>query len=216
MITGVTGVLRAVDADRVRVAVGPLELELLVPAADAPALDGRQGEEITFHTSLYIEGEAGGGASMSPRLIGFLREADRGFFQAFITVKGIGPRKALKALALPAGEVAHAIEMKDTRVLARLPGIAKRGAEQIVAELSGKVGRFVPSGVEVGDGTIAPQRPASKLSDAERDAVEALVLMGDRRPDAETLLDRAKSLPGAATTADALIRAMLKLRGTRG
>ena len=215
MITAVTGILRKVGDDRVQVAVGPVVLELLVAAADVPLLDGRVGEEMTFHTSLYIEGDSGGGGSMLPRLIGFLRDGDRGFFQQFITVKGIGPRKALKALVLPAGEVAHAIETKDARVLTKLPGIGKRGGEQIIAELSGKVGRFVAGGLpQVGGATPVGRR--SSLSAAEQDAVDALVSMGDRRPDAEALLDRVKATPGAPTAADALIREMLRARGTRG
>ena len=214
MITAVTGILRKVADDRVQVAVGPIVLELLVAAADVPLLDGRVGEELTFHTSFYIEGDAGGGGSMVPRLIGFLRDGDRGFFQQFITVKGIGPRKALKALVLPAGEVAHAIETKDARVLTKLPGIGKRGGEQIIAELSGKVGRYVPSGLPPANATPAGRR--SSLTAAEQDAVDALVSMGDRRPDAEALLDRVKAAAGAPTAADALIREMLRARGTRG
>ena len=214
MITGITGILKKVGDDRAAVAVGPVTVELLVAAADVPLLEGREGEEMTFHTSFYIEGDAGGGGAMTPRLIGFLRESDRGFFQQFITVKGIGPRKALKALILPAGEVAHAIETKDTRVLTKLPGIGKRGGEQIIAELSGKVGRFVPSGMPAGD--AAPVRRTSNLTPAEQDATDALVSMGDRRPDAEALLDRVKSAGHPPATADGLIREMLRLRGTRG
>ena len=46
------------------------------------------------------DGDANGG-NLEPRLIGFLRRDDKKFFEKFITVKGIGPKKALKALALP-------------------------------------------------------------------------------------------------------------------
>jgi Holliday junction DNA helicase RuvA len=97
---------------------------------------------MTFHTLLYLEGDASGG-NIEPRLVGFLKPQDKRFFEKFITVKGIGPKKALKALALPTGDVAHAIETKDTRFLVGLPQIGKRMAELIVAELAGKVGEFV-------------------------------------------------------------------------
>src|SRR5262245_65553114 len=96
---------------------------------------------MTFHTLMYLQGDGSGG-NIEPRLIGFLRPADKKFFEKFITVKGIGPRKALKALALPVGEIAQAIESKDARFLTQLPEIGKRTAEQIVAELSGKVQDF--------------------------------------------------------------------------
>ncbi len=124
-------------------------MELLVTAGDVPRLEGLVGGEVTFHTVFYLEGDASGG-NLTPRLIGFADEQDRGFFQTFITVKGIGPRKALRALAVPASEVAAAIEAKDVKALIKLPQVGKRAAETIIAELAGKVGRFV------GDAAMLP------------------------------------------------------------
>ena len=211
MISGVTGILASVCDDRVSVAVGPIVLELLIAAADIPLLEERRGQELTFHTLFYIEGDTAGG-NANPRLIGFLRESDRAFFQQFITVKGIGPRKALRALMLPAAEVAHAIELKDARTLTKLPQIGKRVAEQIIAELSGKVGRFVEAGIAI---TPTPRAAASHLSPVEEDAVSALVSLGERRPDAEGLLERVKQSDAPPTQVDGLIREMLRLRGGR-
>ena len=173
-------------------------------------LEGRRDEELTFHTSFYIEGDTSGG-TLTPRLIGFLRESDRGFFQQFITVKGIGPRKALKALALPAGEVAHAIETRDARTLIKLPQIGKRAAEQIIAELAGKVGRYITTGLPV---TPIGGRGGA-MTPVEEDAVSALVALGERRADAEGLLERAKASGVPTDGADRLIREMLRLRGSR-
>lgn len=212
MITGLTGILTSVGEDRVGVAVGPVTLELLVAAADVPVLEERRGQELTFHTLFYIEGDAAGGNS-TPRLIGFLRESDRAFFQQFITVKGIGPRKALKALLLPAAEVAHAIELKDARTLTKLPQIGKRVAEQIIAELAGKVGKYVTTGLP-----MTPTKRAaavSAFSPVEEDAIAALVALGERRPDAEGLLERVKGGESPPTKVDQLIREMLRLRAAR-
>ena len=97
MITALTGILKHIAEDRIGLSVGPLVIELLIPAADVPLLEGREDEEITFHTSMYIEGDMSGGAAV-PRIIGFLRPSDRDFFHQFITVKGIGPKKALKLI----------------------------------------------------------------------------------------------------------------------
>ena len=109
MIASLTGTLLAVQEDRIALQAGPIVYELLVCAADAPAFEASLGQEITCHTIFYLQGDAGGG-SIEPRLIGFLRPENKRFFEKFITVKGIGPRKALRALALPAGEIAQAIE----------------------------------------------------------------------------------------------------------
>ena len=210
MIASLTGDLRHVDEDRIHLQVGPILYELLVPAADVDRLKDDVGLEMTFHTILYLQGDANGG-NLEPRLVGFLRREDKKFFEKFITVKGIGPKKALKALALPTGEIAHAIESKDAKFLCALPEIGKRTAEQIVAELSGKVADFA---------TAIPESHASVLgggrrTPVEEDAIMALVALGERRLDAEQLLDRVKQTSPAAKTTQALIGEMLRMRTVR-
>src|SRR3982751_6709480 len=120
MISSLTGLLHQVDEDRIHLRVGAMVFEALVPASDVPLLQAGVGQEMTFHTILYFEGDAAGGGGLEPRLVGFLRPDDKRFFEKFITVKGIGPKKALKALIHPAGEVAQAIESKDSRFLVSL------------------------------------------------------------------------------------------------
>ena len=210
MISALTGELRRVDDDRVHMRVGPVVLELLIPASDVPLLQAGIGQEMTFHTLFYLEGDASGG-NIEPRLVGFLRPEDKRFFEKFITVKGIGPKKALKALALPTGDVAHAIESKDTRFLVGLPQIGKRMAELIVAELAGKVGEFVTVGTAGGKGIGA----VATRSAIEEDAISALMALGERRLDAEHLLERARQTNPNLKTTDGLVREMLRMRTVR-
>jgi len=213
MISALTGELRHVDEGRIDLAVGPVVYELLVPASDVPLLEAGVGSEMTFHTLFYLEGDASRGG-LEPRLIGFLRRDDKRFFELFTTVKGIGPKTALRALSVPVGEIAEAIESKDTRSLVRLNGIGKRTAELIVAELAGKAQKFVTTGIE-----RAARGPAGaggvRRSVAEEDAVQALMAMGERRTDAEHLLERAKHANPATPSTEGLIREMLRLRTTR-
>jgi Holliday junction DNA helicase RuvA len=207
MIAALTGELRQVHPDRVHLQAGAMLFELLVPASDVPLLQSGVGESMTFHTIFYLEGDGTGG-SMEPRLIGFLRPEDKKFFEKFITVKGIGPKKALRALIHPAGEIAQAIESKDTRFLVGLPQIGKRMAEQIVAELAGKVAGFA---IPRADGK--PGIPAAGgRSAVEEDAIAALVALGERRVDAERLLDGALRTNPSVKTTDGLLREMLKVR----
>src|SRR4051812_1764229 len=164
MISALTGELRRVDEDRLHLQVGPVLVEMLIPASDVEFLRAAVGQEMTFHTILYFEGDAGGGGGLEPRLVGFLRPEDKRFFDKFITVKGIGPKKALKALVHPAGEVAQAIESKDTRFLVGLPQIGKRMAELIVAELAGEGQEVAVAGVGGGMNAAAlggARRPAA-------------------------------------------------------
>ncbi len=212
MISALTGQLKRVETDRAYLACGPMVYELMVPAADMAALEAAVGAELTFHTIFYIEGDAGGGG-LEPRLIGFLQVADKRFFEKFITVKGIGPKKALRAFAFSSGEIAAAIENRDVRFLIQLPAIGKRMADQIVAELAGKVQSFV--GVNVSSGGRVASR-GGRHSVEEEDAISALMALGERREAAVSLLERAKSVEPTPSGAQALIREMLRLRSSRG
>lgn len=206
MISSVTGTVSSVADDRCELAVGPVGYEVLLPAFDVPELETLVGREATLHTLLYLQGD---GNSLDPYLVGFSRRDDKRFFERFITVKGVGPKTALRALTVPVPEIAAAIERKDARFLVGLKGVGKRTAELIVAELAGKVGAFAGSSV------VLPQQPQRRLAPAEADAVEALVVLGERRVEAENLLARAKQSAGEGAATDALVREMLRLRGGR-
>ncbi len=111
--------------------------------------------------------------------------------------------------------MAAAIENKDTKALIKLPQIGKRAAETIIAELAGKVGRFAGLSLPTEQTPAKPQSTIGSLTPGEADAVDALVALGEKRVDAETLLDRVRKRDDRPTDADALVAAMLSLRGGR-
>lgn len=211
MIAALTGKLIRAHEGLVQVECGPLVYELLTPAVDAPDLAASINETVVFHTIFYLGGDPTRGG-LEPTLIGFLRPDDKRFFELFTTVKGIGPKKALRALAVSVGEIASAIEGKDTKFLVGLPEIGKRLAEQVVAELAGKVKTFAAAHLVETKGTHAPPRRDA----AGEDAVAALVQLGERRADAEGLLDRVRLAHPEMKSTDALLREMLQLRKGRG
>ncbi len=186
MISAVTGELRRVGDDHVQLQVGAILYELLVPAADVNELQGDVGQTVTFHTIFYLEGDAVRG-NLEPKLIGFLRAPDRSFFNRFTTVKGIGPKTALKAFTQPIGLIAQAIESRDARFLVGLRGIGKRTAELIIAQLAGKVAEFA-----VGVAAKAPASLAARRDTFEEEAIAGLVSLGEPRPVAERLLERVR------------------------
>jgi Holliday junction DNA helicase RuvA len=207
MISAITGRLASVNERVASLQVGAMLYELLVPSFDQQQLTERIGSEITFHTILYLEGDAARG-NLEPRLIGFSSARDKAFFEKFTTVKGIGTKTALRALSVPAAQIAAAIESRNARFLTGLDGIGKRTAELIIAELAGKVVSFA---VGVAIDASAP-RAASQYTPAELDAITALTSLGERRPDAERLLQSARDANPALKTTDALLREMLRLR----
>ena len=141
MITKITGSINRVLDEEVRLRVGALEYQVLVPEFVRRQLQTRVGQEITLHTSDYIDGNPMQGR-MVPRLIGFLHEAELEFFELFCTVDKVGTRKAIKALVRPVQEIADAIQRQDAKWLTTLPGVGAATAEQIIATLRRKVTKF--------------------------------------------------------------------------
>src|SRR5437870_475122 len=141
MITRITGRLNRVLDEEVRLQLGPLEYQVLVPEFVRRQLQIRTGEEITLHTSQYHDGNPMQGRVV-PRPIGFISEAELEFFELFCTVGKVGVRKAIKALVRPVKEIADAIQRQDAKWLTTLPGIGTATAEQIIATLRRKVTKF--------------------------------------------------------------------------
>ncbi len=209
MISAITGQLKRVDDERAHLQAGAMLFELLVPAVDVLELQAMLDEEVTLNTILYLQGD---GNNFEPQLIGFLRPDDKRFFERFITVKGIGPKTALRALTVPIAQIAHAIETKDTRPLTQLKGIGKRTAELIVAELAGKMQSFMSAGIATTKSTATAKYSAE---DEAAIAVLASPQMGLRRPDAERLLLRVKETNPKLKTADELVPEMLRQHAMR-
>src|SRR5262245_58983496 len=141
MITKITGVLNRVLDEEVRLQIGPMEYQVLVAEFVRRQVQGRLGQELTLHTSHYLDGNPMQGRVV-PRLVGFLSEAELDFFDLFCTVDKVGTRKALKALVRPIKEIANAVQRQDAKWLTTLPGIGAATAEQIIATLRRKVTKF--------------------------------------------------------------------------
>ncbi len=183
MIVRITGKLAAVNDDGVVLDREGICYEVFVPTFALHALSGKTGQVVTLHTIEYYEGSAMGG-NIYPRLVGFADPDDRAFFIEFIKVKGMGYRKALRALAQPVKQIALAIEQGDTKILSMLPEIGKRTADQLVASLKGKLDRFTWGG---GGATATP---AESLDQYQREALEVLMQLGERRMEAVDLIQK--------------------------
>lgn len=206
MLTRLTGLLESVTEHVAVLDTGSVAYEVLIPAGDGPLLARQVGQTVALHTLHYLESQ-GQGAAMLPRLIGFQSPQARAFFVLFTTVKGLGYRKALRSLCLPFEEVALAIHQQDHAKLQTLPEIGKRTAQTIVAELSGKVEPFLPSGAAF---AAAGLPPTATVTGPLADAVDALVQLGEPRQRAEALVARAAREIGEEAGADDLVTAALR------
>ncbi len=142
MITKITGQLVALNDDDATIAVEPFEYEILIPDFTRRQLQMKIGQSVSLHTIQYIDGNVQKGGRMTPRLIGFVSQIERQFFEVFCSVDGVGVKKALRAMVRPVPDVASAIERQDVKTLSTLPGIGAATAERIVAKLRRKMAKF--------------------------------------------------------------------------
>ena len=207
MIAQLTGLLAELDTDAntVLLQVGQVGYEVMVPGYTVSDLSGHLGRSVTLHCLEYHEASGGMGGNLIPRIIGFPQMQDKTVFQRFISVKGIGIRKALRALARPLGDIATSIEAGDAKMLATLPEIGKRTAEQIIAELKGKMDAFALAGGR----TSAAQTP---LTQVQQEALEVLLQLGERRADAEEFIMRVTDAQEDIETTDALVQAVYRMK----
>lgn len=193
MIAYLEGSLLKKESERILLLVNQVGYEILVPAFVMETIVSRQLGE---HVALYIyyhQTEH----QPKPVLIGFNLEAEREFFQLFITVEAIGPLKAVKALNLPVKEIAKAIESRDAGPLKKLNGIGERTAHKIIATLNGKMGKFAL----IRD---LPEKGPEPSGDAADQVMEVLVeQLGHRPAEAREMVEAAlERKPGITAPED--------------
>lgn len=201
MITKLSGELVALHEDSLTLRVGAFEYEVLIPEFTRRRLQGRLNQTISLHTLEYIEGGPMHGR-MTPRLIGFLSEAEREFFELFCEVDGVGVKKALRAMVRPVREVATAIEEQDAKTLSALPGIGPATAERIVAKLRRKMPKFALLAVR------ETEHAAEVAPDVVSETYEVLRSLGHSESEARRLLDAALATQKKFKDVQSLIEAV--------
>jgi len=144
-----------------------------------------------------------------PVLIGFLNDIEKDFFEIFITVSGIGPRAALKALNKPISEIARAIDEADVSFLRSLPGIGEQRAREIVAKLQNKVGKF---GL-VQDVRGSPKKTVS--SGMAEEVLAVLIQLEYKKAEAQAMIKKALEFSPDIQSAEELLNVVYKQRRAR-
>lgn len=218
MIARIRGILDEVDDQVAFVSLAlasgedspSLTHEILIPQYLRGDLLTQLGQVITLHTLEHLE-PLSQGSSFVPRLFGFASARERRFFLLFTTVKGVGMRRALRAMAARPEEIARAIDEKDSKALVALPEIGRRLADTIIAELSGKVDEFAaPSGPGAASGRHV--EVGALASEPARRAMAALIRLGESEREAQALVERAIGDEAAPESADELVALALAAR----
>ncbi|MBU1912505.1 MAG: Holliday junction DNA helicase RuvA [Candidatus Omnitrophica bacterium] len=209
MICRISGKLVEKKEDSIVLDVNGICYEVLIPGAVMQCLEdsAQPGSSISLITFHYFQLEPSKGFQC---LIGFLNEIEKEFFEKFITVSGIGPKAAVRALKMPISMIAKAIDMADVPFLKSLPGIGEQRAREIVAKLQGKVGKF---------GLIQDDRTGAKAftgkHDIQEEAMGVLLQLQYKKFEARNMLDEALKRNPDIETAEDLLNEVYKQRSKK-
>lgn len=191
MIYCIRGVLKRKEGKSAVIAVGGLDFQIAVSLGTSERLPA-VGGELELFTYLHLKE---GGAD----LYGFLSESERRFFEALISVTGIGPRSALSILGVaPAEQLAATIAKGEVDLLQKSSGIGRKTAERIVLELKDKISSQADEGM-------------AGVREGDSDILEALVSLGYRKDKAKEAVKKID--PELVTASERLRDALRKIKG---
>jgi Holliday junction DNA helicase RuvA len=205
VITKITGNLVRVDDDQAVLQIDAFEYQVLIPEFARRQLQPHLGEPVSLHTIYYLDGNPAHGR-LTPRMVGFLKEVEREFFELFCSVDGVGVRKALRAMVRPVQDVADLIEQQDAKGLSALPGIGPAMAERIIAKLRRKMPKFA----------LLVGRDEKYEAEVEMNVVDetfqVLTSLGHSESDARRLLDTALATKRKFKDVESLLQAVYDQR----
>jgi Holliday junction DNA helicase RuvA len=209
VITKISGNLLRIDDDSATLGVEAFEYQVFIAESSRRALQARIGQPISLHTIYYHDGDPSRGR-VTPRLVGFLSEVEREFFDMFCSVDGVGAKKALRAMVRPVQDIAEMIEEQDAKGLSSLPGIGGATAERIIAKLRRKMSKFAL--------LVARQQnyAAEVQRDVVQDAFDALRSLGHSDADARKLLDGVLQTKRKFADVEAVLQAIYQQSHGRG
>lgn len=150
------------------------------------------------------------------RLFGFTSEVERSWFRTLQAVQGVGSKVALAVLGtLSTRDLANAIALGDWATVEQAPGVGKKLAQRIVAELKDKAPALAVAGLHLpaainGAGKAARDTDASAEGQAPAEAISALTNLGYNPAQASQAIAIAARDLGAEADTAKLIRRGLK------
>lgn len=184
MISRISGKIKKKEDAGILLDVNGICYEILIPPAVMKTLDKYILSDGCIELVTYHYHQVDPSRSI-PMLIGFLNEIEREFFEQFITVSGVGPKAACKALTLPFSVIADAIDKGDISLLKTLPGIGEQRAREIIAKLQHRVGKF-----GLIQDKFIKELPQEK-SDIKSEAIEVLLQLQYKKKEAESMVNNA-------------------------
>ncbi|MDD5634609.1 MAG: OB-fold domain-containing protein [Candidatus Omnitrophica bacterium] len=206
MISRISGTIVDRRAGTLILKDGGISYEVMIPLAIMKSLEQENKldgsvELVTYHYYQMDQSRA------IPVLIGFQNNIEREFFEKFISVSGVGPKAACKALVEPFSIIAGAIDSGDASFLKKLPGIGEQKARLIVAKLQGKVGKY---GL-IRDDLVSEVKVHE---DIKNEALEILLQLQYKKNEAEEMIRKALQRSSEIKTSEELLNEVYRERKT--
>jgi holliday junction DNA helicase RuvA len=199
MIGKLKGTVDAIGEAHAIIDVGGVGYEVQASARTLRALG--LGQEVSLAIETHVREDA-------IRLFGFTSETERAWFRSLQTIQGVGSKVALAVLGtLGPQDLANAIALQNWAAVEQSPGVGKKLAQRIVAELKDKapaltVGALAQHGKPAGTQPVA--------GEAAAEAISALTNLGYQPAQASQAVAVAVNELGEAVDTAKLIRRGLK------
>jgi len=195
----ISGALDSVVGDIAVVDCGGVGYKLHVSATAAGQLLPKLGERVKLYTYLKVQEDA-------MELYGFIGVDEKGAFEQLLSVSGVGAKAAMAVLSAMSYDLfALAVVSGDAKGISRAPGVGLKTAQRIILELKDKLAKEVGSAAKTSAQAGAlPAQPGQ--SGKYGDAVDALLVLGYGRAEAQQALDGADM----SQPLEALIRGALR------
>jgi Holliday junction DNA helicase RuvA len=169
----------------------------------------KPGDDVTLTIDTHVREDA-------IRLFGFQSEFERSWFRTLQTIQGVGAKVALSVLGVMAPQdLANAVAFGNFAAVEEAPGVGKKLAQRIVAELKDKAPGLALSGHNIPAATGGPASPAANVppgSLAFAEALSALTNLGYNPAQANAaVVVAAKELGETADTAGLIKRSLKEL-----
>lgn len=204
MIGKLRGKVDAIGESHLIVDVGGVGYEVQASARTLRNL--KMGDEVSLTIDTHVREDA-------IRLFGFSSEVERSWFRTLQTIQGVGSKVALAVLGtLSPQDLANAIALGAWQQIEETPGVGKKLAQRIAAELKDKGPVLSMSNLGGAAAASAPAGSGPPAGNAAAEAISALTNLGYQPTQASAAVAAAmKELGNDADTARLIRRGLREL-----
>jgi holliday junction DNA helicase RuvA len=202
MIGKLKGVIDAIGESHAIVDVNGVGYEVQASARTLRSL--KAGDTVNLAIETHVREDA-------IRLYGFSSEVERAWFRTLQTIQGVGAKVSLAVLGtLSPQDLANAVALQNWGAVEQTPGVGRKIAQRIVAELKDKAPALSVAGLNVAQVAPGNGRAGAVAHDVAAEAISALTNLGYQPGLATQAIAAALAELGEAADTPKLIRRGLK------